>query len=218
MAQRDGQARRRVHRSPAAVRRGAQAAGISMTSWSSGRPHVAASARWCVSWRRTGRPIPEFLLHIEGEDAWWRSSDETLPRGATQVLTISPASAAVSAGVRSTSSLRYGRFVAWGTGGLLFHVARSRQRPPRHASGSRRKAGGHAQSSQKGESGVAPLSTTLCIPCSARRQQAIRSGGKRKASVSGMEIVQCAIGAPKLRPGAGILSRGASRPSCRVRT
>ncbi len=23
-----------------------------------------------------GRPVPEFLLHIEGEDAWWRWSDE----------------------------------------------------------------------------------------------------------------------------------------------
>ncbi len=26
-----------------------------------------------------GRPVPEFLLHIEGEDAWWRWSDEPFP-------------------------------------------------------------------------------------------------------------------------------------------
>jgi hypothetical protein len=25
------------------------------------------------------RPVPEFLLHIEGEDAWWRWSDEPFP-------------------------------------------------------------------------------------------------------------------------------------------
>lgn len=24
-----------------------------------------------------GRAVPEFLLHIDGEDAWWRWSDET---------------------------------------------------------------------------------------------------------------------------------------------
>ena len=23
-----------------------------------------------------GRPVPEFLLHVEGDDAWWRWSDE----------------------------------------------------------------------------------------------------------------------------------------------
>jgi len=23
-----------------------------------------------------GRPVPEFLLHVDGEDAWWRWSDE----------------------------------------------------------------------------------------------------------------------------------------------
>ena len=26
-----------------------------------------------------GRPVPEFLLHIEGENAWWRWSDEPFP-------------------------------------------------------------------------------------------------------------------------------------------
>lgn len=26
-----------------------------------------------------GRLVPEFLLHIEGEDAWWRWSDESFP-------------------------------------------------------------------------------------------------------------------------------------------
>lgn len=26
-----------------------------------------------------GRPVPEFLLHIEGHDAWWRWSDEPFP-------------------------------------------------------------------------------------------------------------------------------------------
>lgn len=24
-----------------------------------------------------GRPVPEFLLHIDNEDAWWRWSDES---------------------------------------------------------------------------------------------------------------------------------------------
>jgi hypothetical protein len=24
-----------------------------------------------------GRPVPEFLLHVDGEDAWWRWSDES---------------------------------------------------------------------------------------------------------------------------------------------
>lgn len=23
-----------------------------------------------------GRPVPEFMLHVDGEDAWWRWSDE----------------------------------------------------------------------------------------------------------------------------------------------
>jgi hypothetical protein len=26
-----------------------------------------------------GRPVPEFLLHIDGRDAWWRWSDEPFP-------------------------------------------------------------------------------------------------------------------------------------------
>jgi hypothetical protein len=26
-----------------------------------------------------GRPVPEFLLHIQGADAWWRWSDEPFP-------------------------------------------------------------------------------------------------------------------------------------------
>ena len=26
-----------------------------------------------------GRLVPEFLLHIEGEDVWWRWSDESFP-------------------------------------------------------------------------------------------------------------------------------------------
>lgn len=26
-----------------------------------------------------GQPVPEFLLHIDGEDAWWRWSDEPFP-------------------------------------------------------------------------------------------------------------------------------------------
>ena len=26
-----------------------------------------------------GRPVPEFLLHIDGGDAWWRWSDEPFP-------------------------------------------------------------------------------------------------------------------------------------------
>lgn len=26
-----------------------------------------------------GRPVPEFLLHIDGHDAWWRWSDESFP-------------------------------------------------------------------------------------------------------------------------------------------
>jgi hypothetical protein len=26
-----------------------------------------------------GRRVPEFLLHIQGEDAWWRWSDEPFP-------------------------------------------------------------------------------------------------------------------------------------------
>jgi hypothetical protein len=24
--------------------------------------------------------VPGFLLHVDGEDAWWRWSDETVPR------------------------------------------------------------------------------------------------------------------------------------------
>lgn len=27
-----------------------------------------------------GRPAPEFLLHVDGEDAWWRWSDESFTR------------------------------------------------------------------------------------------------------------------------------------------
>jgi hypothetical protein len=26
-----------------------------------------------------GHPVPEFLLHIEGDDAWWRWSEESFP-------------------------------------------------------------------------------------------------------------------------------------------
>jgi hypothetical protein len=46
-------------------------------------------AQWESAYRRIrevvhllgpdGRPISEFLLHIEGEDAWWRWSDEPFP-------------------------------------------------------------------------------------------------------------------------------------------
>lgn len=45
--------------------------------------------RWEAAYRRIreevrllapdGRPVPEFLLHIEDEDAWWRWSDEPFP-------------------------------------------------------------------------------------------------------------------------------------------
>jgi hypothetical protein len=49
----------------------------------------------------------------------------------------------------------HGRFVAWGTGGLLLQVACSAQRPPRRASRSCREAGGYTQSSQKGKPSVA---------------------------------------------------------------
>ena len=28
-----------------------------------------------------GQPVPEFLLHIEGQDAWWRWSEEPFPEG-----------------------------------------------------------------------------------------------------------------------------------------
>ena len=31
-----------------------------------------------------GRPVPEFLLHIDGRDAWWRWSDEPFPDAETQ--------------------------------------------------------------------------------------------------------------------------------------
>ena len=30
-----------------------------------------------------GRPVPEFLLHVDGSDAWWRWSDEPFERPAT---------------------------------------------------------------------------------------------------------------------------------------
>ena len=45
--------------------------------------------RWEAAYRRIreevrllasdGRPVPEFLLHIEDEDAWWRWNDEPFP-------------------------------------------------------------------------------------------------------------------------------------------
>ena len=28
---------------------------------------------------RDGRAVPEFLLHVDGQDAWWRCSDEPFP-------------------------------------------------------------------------------------------------------------------------------------------
>jgi hypothetical protein len=31
-----------------------------------------------------GRPVPEFLLHIQGADAWWRWSDEPFPETHTE--------------------------------------------------------------------------------------------------------------------------------------
>jgi len=46
--------------------------------------------RWETAYRRIreivrlvapdGRPVPEFLVHIEGEDAWWRWGDEPFPQ------------------------------------------------------------------------------------------------------------------------------------------
>jgi hypothetical protein len=36
-----------------------------------------------------GRPVPEFLLHVDGEDAWWRWSDE--PFAQAEVETLAPA-------------------------------------------------------------------------------------------------------------------------------
>jgi len=60
----------------------------SMMSWSSGRPHTAASARWCVSWRRAASAwVPDShrrwgrLVAME----WW-----TLPEGTRRVPTTSP--------------------------------------------------------------------------------------------------------------------------------
>ena len=45
--------------------------------------------RWEAAYRRVreavslvapdGQPVPEFLLYIEGADAWWRWSDEPFP-------------------------------------------------------------------------------------------------------------------------------------------
>ncbi len=49
---------------------------FSMTSLQAGRP--SPNPRGIAS-ACTGRSVPEFLLHIEGEDAWWRSSDEPFP-------------------------------------------------------------------------------------------------------------------------------------------
>jgi hypothetical protein len=34
--------------------------------------------RKAVSLYPDGRPVPEFLLHVDGEEAWWRWSDESL--------------------------------------------------------------------------------------------------------------------------------------------
>jgi hypothetical protein len=31
-----------------------------------------------------GRPVAEFLLHIDGADAWWRWSDKSFPEGEGQ--------------------------------------------------------------------------------------------------------------------------------------
>ena len=33
---------------------------------------------------RAGYPVPEFLPHIDGEDAWWRWADEPFTRAETE--------------------------------------------------------------------------------------------------------------------------------------
>ena len=48
----------------------------SMTTWAPGTPLTTASARPSAFFTPDGRPVPEFLLHVDGDDAWWRWSDE----------------------------------------------------------------------------------------------------------------------------------------------
>jgi hypothetical protein len=44
--------------------------------WEAAYHRVRAAVRLVAP---DGRPVPEFLLHIDGSDAWWRWSDEPFP-------------------------------------------------------------------------------------------------------------------------------------------
>jgi hypothetical protein len=50
-----------------------------------------------------GRPVPEFLLHIEGDNAWWRWSDEPFRQTQAELGQSVPSS--IAARSRNSSSL-----------------------------------------------------------------------------------------------------------------
>jgi len=45
-------------------------------SWEAAYDRIRQAVRLLAPDRR---PVPEFLLHIDGHDAWWRWSDESFP-------------------------------------------------------------------------------------------------------------------------------------------
>jgi hypothetical protein len=47
-----------------------------LASWEAAYHRVRQAVRLLAP---DGRPVPEFLLHIDGHDAWWRWSDEPFP-------------------------------------------------------------------------------------------------------------------------------------------
>jgi len=54
----------------------------SMTNWSNGEAAYRRIREAVRLLAPDGRAVPEFLLHIEDEDAWWRWSDEPFPEEA----------------------------------------------------------------------------------------------------------------------------------------
>ena len=52
-----------------------------LASWEAAYDRIRHAVRLLAP---DGRPVPEFLLHIDGHDAWWRWSDDPFPDTETE--------------------------------------------------------------------------------------------------------------------------------------
>jgi hypothetical protein len=68
------------HSLPVSVARGLSNLGAPV--WEAAYDRIRQAVRLLAP---DGRPVAEFLLHIDGDDAWWRWSDEPFPKSAAEL-------------------------------------------------------------------------------------------------------------------------------------